>query len=98
MPMTRDPPTFPPGHKQGRFPTPGAWSLDQFLVDPDCEPLEFLLRVMRDETQPLWRRIEAATAAAPYRHIKIDEPFFRLLSKSQLEMVKNARMIEHKRS
>jgi hypothetical protein len=98
MPYTRDPPTYPPGTKQGRFPTPGAWRLDQFLVDPACEPLEFLLGVMRDETQPFSRRLDAAKAAAPYRHIKMDEPFFRSLTKAQLDQIKNARVIEHKRT
>jgi hypothetical protein len=49
-------------------------------------------------SQPIWRRIEAAKAAAPYRHIRIDDPFFRTLSEAQLDEVKNARVIDHERS
>jgi hypothetical protein len=36
--------------------------------DPKIEPLEFLLAVMRSSDQPTDRRLEAAKAAAPYRH------------------------------
>jgi hypothetical protein len=102
MPSPRDP-IYPPTHppfpiKQGRFPTPGLIKLDPLCLPPNAEPLEFMLAIMRDKSQPMWRRIEAAKAAAPYRHIRIDGPFFRTLSKAQLEEVKNARVIEHERS
>jgi hypothetical protein len=101
MPTTRDPPIYPPTHptfpiKQGRFPTPGLIKLDPLCLPPNAEPLEFVLAVMRDKSQPMWRRIEAAKVAAPYRHIKIDDPFFRSLSKAQLDEVRNAKFIDHK--
>jgi hypothetical protein len=35
------------------------------------EPLEFMLRMMRDPTQPLAVRIDLAKAAAPYRHVRL---------------------------
>jgi hypothetical protein len=72
--------------------------LDPLCLPPNAEPLDFMLAVMRDKTQPIWRRIDAAKAAAPYRHIKIDDPFLRTLSKSQLDQIKNFRVIDHKRS
>jgi hypothetical protein len=96
MPTTRDPPTYPPGNKRGRFPLPGVIKLDTLRVRPDAEPLDFLLAIMRDKSQPIWRRIEAAKAAAPYRHIRLDGEFFRSLSEAQLDEVKNARVIDHK--
>lgn len=34
-------------------------------------PLDFLLRVFRDDTQPIERQLEAAKAAAPYCHPKL---------------------------
>ena len=34
-------------------------------------PLEFLLRVMRDENESMDRRLEAAKAAAPYCHPRL---------------------------
>jgi len=98
MPTTRDPPQYPPGYKQGRFPTPGLIKLDTLCLPPNAEPLEFMLSVMRDKSQPIWRRIEAAKAAAPYRHIRIDSEFCRHLSKAQLDQIKNALVIDHKRS
>jgi hypothetical protein len=72
--------------------------LDPLCLPPSAEPLDFMLAVMRDKTQPIWRRIDAAKAAAPYRHIKIDDPFFRALSKAQLDQIKNIRVIDYKRS
>ena len=56
-------PLFPHSAKN-RFPLPGVIKLDPLCLPPDAEPLDFLLAVMRDETQPMWRRIEAAKAAA----------------------------------
>jgi hypothetical protein len=102
MPTTRDPPIYPPTHppfpiKQGRFPTPGLIKLDPLCLPPNAEPLEFMLAIMRDKSQPMWRRIEAAKAAAPYRHIRIDGPFFRTLSEAQLAEVKNPQLIDNNR-
>lgn len=34
-------------------------------------PVDFLLRTMRAESQPIERRLEAAKAAAPYLHPKL---------------------------
>ena len=34
-------------------------------------PLDFLLSIMRNKTQPLERRLEAAKAAAPYCHARL---------------------------
>jgi hypothetical protein len=75
-----DPP-FPHTTKN-HFPLPGLIKLDPLCLPPNAEPLDFMLAVMRDEMQPMWRRIEAAKAAAPYRHIKIDAPFFKNLVQS----------------
>jgi hypothetical protein len=102
-PSTGDPPIYPPTHppfpiKQGRFPTPGLITLDPLCLPPNAEPVEFLLSVMRDKSQPMWRRIEAAKAAAPYRHIRLDGEFFRSLTPEQLNRIKNARVIDHRRS
>jgi hypothetical protein len=81
MPTYKGPdPPFPHISKN-RFPLPGVITLDR--LRPNAEPLDFLLAIMRDDTQPMWRRIEAAKAAAPYRHIRIDDPFFRTLSDAQ---------------
>jgi hypothetical protein len=98
MPDYRDPP--PPESffaKQGRFPLP-AFKRDPLGLSPNAEPLDFFMAIMRDKSQPLARRIEAATLAAPYRHIRLDSEFCRHLSKAQLDQIKNARVIEHKRS
>jgi hypothetical protein len=57
-----------------------------------------MLAIMRDKSQPMWRRIEAAKAAAPYRHVRIDDPFFRTLSEAHLDEVKNAKVIDSKRT
>jgi hypothetical protein len=53
---------------KNRFPLPGLIKLDPVCLPPNAEPLDFMLAVMRDKSQPMWRRIEAAKAAAPYRH------------------------------
>jgi hypothetical protein len=90
-------PPFPRIAKS-RFPLPGVIKLDPLCLPPKAEPLDFMLAVMRDKSQPIWRRIEAAKAAAPYRHVKIDDPFFKTLSKAQLDQIKNARVIGHKKS
>jgi hypothetical protein len=37
---------------------------------PRQQPLEFLLNVMDDETQPIATRVDAAKAAAPYVHFR----------------------------
>jgi hypothetical protein len=90
-------PSFPHATKN-HFPLPGVIKLDPLRLPSDAEPLDFMLAVMRDEAQPIWRRIEAAKAAAPYRHIRIDSEFCRHLSKAQLDQIKNARVLDHKRS
>jgi hypothetical protein len=77
-----DPPF--PHTTSNRFPLSGVIKLDPLCLPPNAEPLEFMLSVMRDKSQPIWRRIDAAKAAAPYRHIRIDDPFFRTLSEAQL--------------
>jgi hypothetical protein len=90
-------PLFP--HTTGNhFPLPGLIKLDPLCLPPNAEPLDFMLAVMRDKSQPMWRRIEAAKAAAPYRRIRIDDPFFGTLSEAQLDEVKNARVIDQKRT
>ena len=88
-------PAFPHSTRN-HFPLPGLMKLDTLCLPPNAEPLEFMLAIMRDKSQPMWRRIEAAKAAAPYRHIKIDDPFFRTLSAAQLDEVKNATVVDHK--
>jgi hypothetical protein len=40
-------------------------------VSSDAEPLDFLLAVMRSSEQPMDRRMDAAKAAAPYRHTRL---------------------------
>lgn len=60
-------PLFPHTAKN-RFPLPRVIKLDPLCLPPNAEPLDFMLAVMRDKSQPMWRRIEAAKAAAPYRH------------------------------
>jgi hypothetical protein len=90
MPTTRDPPIYPPGYEQGRFPLPGMIKLDPLCLSPDAEPLDFMLAVMRDKTQPMWRRIEAAKAAAPHRHIRLDGEFFRHLTPEQLNRIRKS--------
>jgi hypothetical protein len=91
-----DPPF--PHTTSNRFPLLGVIKLDPLRLPANSEPLDFLMTVMRDPNQPMDRRVQAATLAAPYRHIKIDAPFFRTLSKAQLDQIKNARVIDHKRS
>ena len=46
------------------------------------EPLDFMLRIMRDETQDMQFRAQMAKAAAPYRH-------------SQLSSVKHDGVVDH---
>jgi hypothetical protein len=91
-----DPP-FPQIAKN-RFPLPGVIKLDPLGLPPNAEPLDFMLAVIRDKSQPMWRRIEAAKAAAPYRHIRIDGEFCRHLTPEQLNRIKNAKVIDHKRT
>jgi hypothetical protein len=72
-----------------------------FQVPSDCEPLEFLMAVMRDHRQPMSRRMRAAEAAAQYRHAKLtatalmtSDDFGTLLDKA-IERSNGARVIEH---
>jgi hypothetical protein len=61
---------------QAMFPLPdirdirpwGSPELPKPWNAPKIEPLDFLLAVMRSSEQPTDRRLEAAKAAAPYRH------------------------------
>jgi hypothetical protein len=67
---TKDPPIsrfpIPLSHSPlGRLPPlsrPEPWN------QPNLEPLDWLLAVMRSEEQPTLVRMEAAKIAAPYRH------------------------------
>jgi hypothetical protein len=57
MPTYKGPdPPFPHISKN-RFPLPGVITLDPIYLSADAEPLDFLLTVMRDDKQPMWRRI-----------------------------------------
>jgi hypothetical protein len=42
--------------------------------DPELSPLDFLLRVMRDQTQTFELRFEAAKQALPYCHERLSPP------------------------
>ena len=57
-----------PHTANNRFPLPGVIKLDPLCLPSNAEPLDFMLAIMRDKSQPMWRRIEAAKVAAPYRH------------------------------
>ena len=39
--------------------------------DPNMTPLDYLLRILRDESQPQSARVEAAKAAAPFLHPRL---------------------------
>jgi hypothetical protein len=41
------------------------------LMNPGAFPLDYMLAVMRDESQPINRRIAAAKAALPYCHARL---------------------------
>ena len=41
-------------------------------VPPDCSPLDFMLAIMHDASQPMQRRTRMAIAAAPYVHPKLE--------------------------
>jgi hypothetical protein len=54
-----------------RFPLPASFPLPKGPPPwnkADISPLDFLLEIMRSNDQPMDRRMEAAKAAAPYRH------------------------------
>jgi predicted DNA-binding protein (UPF0251 family) len=40
-------------------------------MNPGTLPLDYMLAIMRDESQPVNRRIAAAKAAAPYCHPRL---------------------------
>jgi hypothetical protein len=40
--------------------------------NPDLEPLDLMLEIMRSEDIPVSARLEAAKAAAPYRHARLN--------------------------
>ena len=81
--MSGDSPFYPPVSFPGQpgrtitpFPRPGFSHGYQngnrtFELDPEAEPMDLLLAVMRDPNQPIERRIDAAKAAAPYRHVRL---------------------------
>jgi hypothetical protein len=52
-------------------------------------PLDFMLRVMRDENEDMGRRLDMAKAAAPYVHAKLASVDTRLDVAGQLTIVVN---------
>ncbi len=52
-------------------------------------PLDFMLRVMRDESEDMGRRLDMAKAAAPYVHAKLASVDSRLDLGGQLTIVVN---------
>lgn len=64
------------GKREGAGRKPGSLSkktreIATRVAEEGITPLEFLLRVMRDEAQQLERRIDAAKSAAPFVHAKL---------------------------
>ena len=56
-----------PGQHGGRRPGSGRKSTKhEYVDDGQLSPLQFLLAVMRDESNPIAQRIDVAKAAAPY--------------------------------
>jgi hypothetical protein len=98
MPTYKGPDPPFPHISENRFPLPGLITLDPLCLPTNAEPLEVMLAIIRDKTQPIARRIEAATLAAPYRHIRLDGEFFRHLTSEQLDRIKNVRITDYKRS
>lgn len=74
---TRKPPAglAPDGEKTPEAPQSWPFGTAQPPVEDltKLSPLEFLLKVMRDETEEKGRRIQAASLAAPYCHAKMGE-------------------------
>ena len=58
------------GRKLGSVMTKTA-AIAQALAKEGATPLEFLLAVMRDESQPLATRLNCAQAAAPFIHPRL---------------------------
>lgn len=67
------------GRKAG---TPNKWTAEreQEIAESGETPLEFSLRVMRDEKQPLELRLQASKAAFPFCHR-------RLPARTELELI-----------
>jgi hypothetical protein len=61
-------------------------------VKATSEPLDFWRAVYMDESQPMWRRMDAAIAALPYRHFNLAAKEFRDLSPEQLKRIRDARV------
>lgn len=75
---TRKPPAglAPDGEKTPEAPPSWPFGTAPQVVAEDLSkltPLEFLLKVMRDEGEEKGRRIQAASLAAPYCHPKMGE-------------------------
>jgi hypothetical protein len=51
--------------------------------NPELSAVQFLLAVMRDQSVPLYLRIDAARAAAPYEHAPIRVMYPDLVSEVQ---------------
>jgi len=45
---------------------------ESIVVASDCSPLDFMLAIMRDGSQPMQRRTRMAIAAAPFCHPKLE--------------------------
>ncbi len=58
------------GRKPGT-PNRATAALAAAVAEAGITPLQYLLSVMRDETQPAELRLDAAKAAAPYCHAKL---------------------------
>ena len=57
-----------PHTANNRFPLPGVIKLDPLSLPPNEEPLDFMLAVMRDKSQPMYEGLRQQRAAAPHRH------------------------------
>jgi hypothetical protein len=57
-------------------------------------PLEFMLLVMRDETQPIELRLEAAARAAPFCHPKLSAVAVRAVVDQQEDVRRRGELLE----
>lgn len=89
---TRDPPQRFPLPNPMPMPPIGNHAPRAVHVKPDAEPLDFWRSVYLDETQPMWRRMDAAIAALPYRHFNLAAKEFRDMSPAQLKRIRDARV------
>jgi hypothetical protein len=58
------------GIRAGAGRPPGSTHLTKLAVPADCDPLQFLLRVMRCEAADIGLRLKAAAALLPYVHAR----------------------------